>query len=120
MSLTVPTVIAALLPLLATALSSWLNDDHLPQGINALISLVAIIVTAVGCELLAGGLIPGNWPASFVGVLAYVGILMQGDLATLYTFLVAKPSPVAPAPPPKPANANPIRIPAPPPTTPGA
>lgn len=96
--MTIPTAIAALLPFLATALSSWLSDDHLPQKVNALIALAAIVLTAISCELLAGNF-TGNWAASFLGTLGYVTILMQGDLSVLYQYLVAKPSPLKPQPP---------------------
>ena len=107
MQLTIPTAIAAILPLLATIISSWLADDKLTRGVNALIALAALLVAAVLCEWLAGGLIPGNPTASFIGILAYVGVLMSGDLSTLYQYLVYKPSPVAP----KPANPNPVTSP---------
>lgn len=103
MSLTIPAAIAAILPLLATMLSSYLNDDHLKPGTNALIALAAILITATACEVLAGN-VTGNWAASFIGVLGYVGVLMNGDLATLYGYLVAKPSPLAP---PAPARSTP-------------
>jgi hypothetical protein len=95
MSLTIPTAIAALLPLLATILSSWLNDDHFKPGINALIALIAILLTATICEWLAGGFIPGNEAVSFLAILGYVGVLMAGDFSVLYQYLVAKPSPVS-------------------------
>lgn len=110
MQLTIPTAIAAILPLLATIISSWLADDKLARGVNALIALVALLVAASLCEWLAGGLIPGNPTASFIGVLAYIGVLMNGDLSTLYQYLMYKPSPVAPRPP-IPANPNPVRVP---------
>ena len=61
--LTIPTTIAAILPLLATMLSSWLNDDHFRPGINALIALAAILLTATACEMLAGN-VTGNVAAS--------------------------------------------------------
>lgn len=109
MQLSIPTTIAAILPLLATMLSSWLADDHLAPGINALIALVAILATATACELLANGIIPGNPAASFVGVAGYVGVLMAGDLGVLYQYLVAKPGPLVRSVPP--ANANPVRVP---------
>lgn len=121
---TIPTVIAALLPLFATMLSSWLNDDHFKPGVNAIIALVALIVTAIVCELLSGS-IPLTWSLRVVVVLAYVGILMNGDLSVLYTYLVAKPSPVSsalglntptPTPPQSPVSApKPIVIPPAPP-----
>jgi hypothetical protein len=113
MSLTIPTAIAALLPLLATMLSSWLNDDHFKPGINALIALIAILLTATICEWLAGGFIPGNEAVSFLAILGYVGVLMAGDFSVLYQYLVAKPSPVSRALglPVAPANANPVRVP---------
>lgn len=96
MQLTIPTAIAAILPLLATIISSWLADDKLTRGVNALIALAALLVAAILCEWLAGGLIPANPAGSFIGILAYVGVLMSGDLSTLYQYLVYKPSPVAP------------------------
>lgn len=100
---TIPTLIASLLPLIASALSSWLNDDGLPPGRNALIALAAILVTAVVCELLAGNF-TGNWTTSVLGVLGYVGVLMHGDFAVLYDYLLRKKSPIAPPP----ANPNPV------------
>lgn len=100
---TIPTLIASLLPLIASALSSWLNDDGLPPGRNALIALTAILVTAVACELLAGNF-TGNWTASVLGTLGYVGVLMHGDFAVLYDYLLRKKSPIAPPP------ANPSRV----------
>lgn len=108
MQLTIPATIAALLPLVATMLSSWLNDDNLQPGVNALIALIAILLTATGCELLAGNF-TGNVAASFLGILGYVGVLMSGDLSMLYQYLVAKPSPLSK--PVAPINANPVRIP---------
>ena len=108
MQLTIPTAIAALLPLFATMLSSWLNDDSFKPGINALIALIAILLTAGACELLAGN-VTGDPAASFLAVLGYVGVLMTGDLSVLYQYLVAKPSPVSGPTPP--ANANPVRVP---------
>lgn len=104
----IPVTIAALLPLLATVLSSWLADDHLAAGINALIALVAILVTATGCELLAGNF-TGNVSVSFIGTLGYVGVLMNGDLSVLYMYLIAKPSPLSK--PVAPANVNPVHVP---------
>lgn len=109
MQLTIPTTIAAILPLLATMLSSWLADDHLAPGINALIALMAILATATACELLGTGLIPGNPAGTALAIAGYVGVLMAGDLSVLYQYLVAKPSPVSPKP--APANANPVRVP---------
>jgi|SRR5690348_1611650 len=108
MSLTIPTVVAALLPLFTTMLSSWLNSDHFPAGLNALIALTALLLTAVLCELLSGA-IPLTWPLRFVAVLGYVAILMNGDLSVLYAYLVAKPGPIGPKP--APANPNPVRVP---------
>ena|SRR5258708_738346 len=96
MQLTIPTAIAAILPLLATMLSSWLNDDHFRPGINAGIALAFILLTATACELLAGN-VTGNISVSFLAVLGYVGVLMSGDLSVLYQYLVAKPSPVSKA-----------------------
>lgn len=110
--LTIPTTIAAILPLIATMLSSWLADDKLAPGINALIALIAILFTATLCEWLDGNF-TGNVAASFLAILGYVGVLMAGDFSVLYSYLVATPSPlnrvvegsVAPA------NPNPVRVP---------
>lgn len=108
MQLTIPTTIAALLPLVATVLSSWLNDDHFKPGVNALIALVAILATATGCELLAGNF-TGNWAASVLGGFGYVGVLMAGDFNILYQYLVAKPSPISAAlGGTAPANSDPV------------
>lgn len=118
MQLTIPTTIAALLPLFATILSSWLNDDGFKPGVNAGIAALAILVTAICCELLAGN-ITGNPQASFLAVLGYVGVLMAGDFSVLYQYLLAKKSPMSTLltpPPVKPANVNPIRMPVVPPT----
>jgi len=112
---TIPTALAALLPFAATLLSSWLNDDSLKPGTNALIALCALLFTATGCELLTVGLIPHNPAATFLGVLAYVTILMQGDLSVLYGYLIAQPSPAikrAPAPPPAPPPPPQTNVPA--------
>lgn len=106
--LTIPTTIAALLPLAATSLSSWLNDDGQKPGFNAIIALIAIVLTSVVCVLLSGS-IPLGWPLRIVAVLAYIGVLMNGDLSVLYGYLVAKPSPLSPKP--APVNANPVRVP---------
>jgi hypothetical protein len=92
----IPTAIAALLPLLATILSSWLNDDKFKPGVNALIAAVFVLLTAVGCELLSAS-IPVSWTLRLVGVLVYVGVLMAGDLSVLYQYLVYKPSPLSSA-----------------------
>ena len=99
---TTPQAVAALLPLIATMLSSWLNQDRLPRVANALIAFVALIGTAGLCVLLAGNF-TGNPQASLLAILGYVAILMNGDLHVLYQFLVALPGPLAalpPAPPP--------------------
>lgn len=106
MQLTVPVAIAALLPWLALALSSWLSNDGLQPGINALIALLAILGAAIGCFLLAGNF-TGNWAESVLAVLGYVGILLNGDLATLRDYLFNKRSPTTPDP----INANPVRVP---------
>jgi hypothetical protein len=108
--ITIPTTIAALLPILATIISSWLNDDQLTPGGNALIALAALLVTSAACELLSADL-PVSWPLRLVGVLAYIGVLMNGDLSVLYQYLVKQPSPLAPAPktpvaPPQPITFN--------------
>lgn len=108
MQLTIPTVVAALLPLVATMLSSWLSSDRLPAGVNALTALCALLLTAVVCELLSGA-IPLTWPLRFLAILGYVAILMNGDLSVLYRYLVAKPGPIGPKP--APANPNPVRVP---------
>lgn len=94
---TVPMAIAALLPLIATMLSSLLADDKLAPSTNAAIALTAILLTATLCEFLSAD-IPVSWTLRLIGVLLYVGVLMQGDLSVLYQYLVAKPSPIAPAP----------------------
>lgn len=96
MQLTIPDTIAAILPFLATALSSWLSDDKLKPGINALIALCAILASAVACELLAGNF-TGNWAISFLGTLGYVVLILEGDMSVLYGYLLRKPSPVAPS-----------------------
>lgn len=101
----IPTTIAALLPLGATALSSWLNDDNLAAGANALISLVLILIAAIACMLLSAS-VPVTWPLRLLAVLGYVGVLMNGDLSVLYGYLVKKPSPIAPRP--APVNVNPL------------
>src|SRR5262249_39094074 len=75
MQLTIPIAIAGFLPLLATGLSSWLADDKLKPGINALIALIAILLAATACELLAGN-VTGDPATSFLGILGYVGVLM--------------------------------------------
>ena len=59
---TIPQTIAALLPLLATMLSSWLSTDRLPRWANALIAFAALIVTAISCVVLAGNSL-GGWIA---------------------------------------------------------
>lgn len=92
----IPTVIAALLPLAATMLSARLNDDGFKPGANALIALVFILLAAIACELLSAS-IPVTWTLRIIGVLAYVGILMSGDLNVLYQYLIAKPSPISTA-----------------------
>jgi hypothetical protein len=97
MSLTIPVSIAAILPLLATALSSYLNDDHLKPRTNALIALTALLVTAIACELLTGNF-TGNWSVSVLGIIGYVALLMHGDLSVLYAFLMLTRSPLAPSP----------------------
>lgn len=106
MQLTVPVAIAALLPWLALALSSWLSNDGLQPGINALIALCAILATAIGCFFLAGNF-TGNWAESILAVLGYVGILLNGDLSTLRDYLFNKRSPTTPDP----INVNPVRVP---------
>ena len=90
----IPDAIAALLPLLATILSAQLASNHFRPAVNAIISLLAILATAVACELLSAD-IPASWPLRLAGVLAYVAVLMHGDLHSLYDYLVASPSPVA-------------------------
>lgn len=92
--LTIPDSIAVILPFLATILSSWLNDDGLKPGANALISVGAILIAAIACELLASNFTFSN-PTWFIGVLGYVGILMRGDLGVLYNYMVKKSSPLA-------------------------
>lgn len=108
--MTVPVSIAAGLPLLATLLSAFLADDGFKPGVNALIAALALLLTAIACVLLSAS-IPVTWPLRIIAVLAYVGILMNGDLSVLYQYLVVKPSPFVPRP--APANANPVRIPTP-------
>lgn len=105
---TIPQTLAIILPIAATALSSWLTDDHFKPWVNALIALLAIALTAALCEWLAGNW-SGNWAESVAGVLAYTALLMQGDFKILHTFLVRQQSPVSSAlggPPP--ANSNPV------------
>jgi len=105
---TTPQAIAALLPLIATMLSSWLSQDRLPRFANALIALVALVMTALVCAVLAGNF-TGNQQASLLAVLGYVAILMSGDLRVLYQFLVATPGPLAAAlAPPQPLAPSPI------------
>lgn len=94
--MTIPTTIAALLPLFATILSSWLNDDGFKPGVNALIAFFALLLTAIVCLLLSSS-IPLTWPLRVVAVLGYIGVLMNGDLSVLYGYLVGKSSPVSKA-----------------------
>ena len=103
---TPPQAIAALLPLLATMVSSWLSQDRLPRFANALIALVALVMTALVCAVLAGNF-TGNQQASLLAILGYVAILMHGDLHVLYQFLVAAPGPLAAALAPPPPLAAP-------------
>jgi hypothetical protein len=107
MSLTIPVSIAAILPLLSTALSSYLNDDHLKPRTNALIAFVAILGTATGCELLTGNF-TGNWSVSVLGIIGYVALLMHGDLSVLYAFLMLTRSPLAPSPWVQPLRTSPV------------
>lgn len=98
--LTIPDTLVVLLPLLASALSSWLNDDGFQPGANAFIALSAIIVAAVACELLASNFTFSN-PAWFFGILGYTALLMKGDLSVLYAYLLKKSSPVSGSKPPQ-------------------
>lgn len=88
---TIPQSVAALLPFLATALSSWLSHSTLKPALNALIAFVALVSTAVASAYLAGNF-TGNLQASILVVLAYVVFLMQNDFKTLLQFLVSVPS----------------------------
>ena len=88
---TIPQSVAALLPILATALSSWLSHSTLKPGINALIAFVALVGTAIGSAYLAGNF-TGNVQTSILVVLAYVVFLMQNDFKTLLQYLVSVPS----------------------------
>ncbi len=88
---TIPQSVAAILPFLATALSSWLSHSTLKPAINALIAFVALVGTAVGSAYLAGNF-TGNVQTSILVVLAYVVFLMQNDFKTLLQYLVNVPS----------------------------
>lgn len=91
---TIPDAIAALLPIIATALSRWLADDRFKPSTNALISGAALLFTALACWFLAGNF-TGNWQASILTILAYVAFLMKGDLALLLQFFDLAGSPLA-------------------------
>ena len=105
---TIPQSVAAILPFLATALSSWLSHSTLKPAFNALIAFVALVGTAVASAYLAGNF-TGNVQASILVVLAYVVFLMQNDFKTLLQFLVVAPSILngfTQAPSPVPARAS--------------
>jgi hypothetical protein len=110
MQLTIPTTLAAVLPLIATMLSGYLSSDQLKPGINALIALAALIVTALACFFLAGNW-TGNWTASILSILGYIALLMSGDLSVLRQWLTTSaPLPLyhRPTPTPTPASAQTI------------
>lgn len=104
---TVPTAIAGLIPILATSLSALFITDKLTAKRNALIALIAIVLTSIACEALTltSGL-PGNKAEIFLATLGYIGVFMRGDLGILYNSLLTVNS--TPTPP---ANLNPVRIP---------
>lgn len=105
---TIPQSVAALLPILATVLSSWLSHSTLKPAINALIAFVALVGTAVASAYLAGNF-TGNVQTSILVVLAYVVFLMQNDFQTLLQYLVSAPSILngfTKAPSPVPARAS--------------
>lgn len=104
-NITIPNVLALILPILVTALSHYLRDAKLSPAINGLISLCAILITAVACVWLAG-----SWTANLreltIVILAYVAYLMRNDYQALLSWLFAKDSPVAPSKPAIPQNAT--------------
>lgn len=85
---TVPTTIAALVPLIGTSLSALFITDKLSSKQNALIALAAILLVSVACELLTLTSETGNKAAWFLGTLAYVAVFMKGDLGILYNSLL--------------------------------
>lgn len=96
---TIPLGIAAVLPLFATMLSSWLAQDQFPKFANALIAFVALVGTAIACVTLAGNF-TGNAQVSILATLGYVAVLMQGDLSVLYEYLVSTQGPLNALKPP--------------------
>lgn len=86
---TVPTTIAALVPLIGTSLSALFITDKLSPKQNALIALAAILVVSISCEALTltSGL-PGSKAEIFLATLGYVGVFMKGDLGMLYQSLL--------------------------------
>lgn len=86
---TVPTAIAGLIPIIATSLSALFITDKLTAKRNALIALIAIVLTSIVCEVLTltSGL-PGNKAEIFLATLGYVGVFMRGDLGVLYQSLL--------------------------------
>ena len=86
---TVPTTIAALVPLIGTSLSALFITDKLSSKQNALIALAAILIVSIACELLTLTSETGNKAAWFLGTLAYVAVFMRGDLGILYNSLLS-------------------------------
>lgn len=105
---TIPTGIAALIPIIATSLSALFITDKLTPKQNALIALAAIVLASIACEALTltSGL-PGNKAEIFLGTLAYIGVFMHGDLGVLYQSLLTVNSTSSEPP----ANPNPVRVP---------
>lgn len=99
-TLTIPTVLVPLLPIIGSLASSYLRSDGLKPGINALIALAVLLVTGVLCLTLAGNW-SGNWLISISAVLGYITLLMAGDLSVLRQWLfTSAPMPLAHKPAP--------------------
>lgn len=98
-NITIPNVLALILPVLVTALSHYLRDAKLSPAINGLIALTAILVTAIVCVWLAGSWSP-DLRTLTIAILAYVAYLMRNDYQALLSWLFAKSSPIAPSQPP--------------------
>ncbi|MBE3561944.1 MAG: hypothetical protein IMW89_22385 [Ktedonobacteraceae bacterium] len=90
---TPPEYLVAILPGIITLISAWLTHAKLPESVNALISGVIVLVSALVWALI-GGKLAGDLVTDFVLIAGYSAALVAGPLKPLHQWLMYKiPSP---------------------------